>query len=198
MLCYVKKILKYFADVLCIFLLLIFLGCYHAPKETGAYLDGNHGNQYWKMVEDCGYEHCYPKVDYLQSTTMTVRLELTNEKWKGENFFIVRIHFMDVREPLIFKPSKVDFNLKSGKLLKAKALNCAYTIWNVEYLRSYIAIKEPLTINKEGCYLFFFDHPILSAKDELIMDLRQAVTIGGKETDIPVVIFRRMKTDGGS
>jgi hypothetical protein len=159
-------------------------GC-RTQLEKRAFIDDS---AQWKIIDECSY--CYPIVDLLKSNIMTMRLEFHNDDQKGK-FFIVKSHFINTSKPCKFIPSKIKAKLREGEILKQKAFACSYTIWETNYLRSHSPLKEPIMIEKEGCYLLFFDHSPLSINDELILDMKEAVIMDEKNVDIPLIYFKK-------
>jgi hypothetical protein len=165
--------------------LFVVSGCLSAlQKQFRAYIDDD---SRWKLVEGCSSEQCYPKVDYLKSADMTIKIEF-DRHYKGD-FFIIRTWFTEAARVCSYTPSGVTVQLKDGHTLFPKVLKCSNTIWDIHNLRSYSSIEEPVFINKRECFLLFFDHPIPLLYDVFTMNMKQALTVNGEQIDVPLIRF---------
>ncbi len=147
-------------------------------------------NQTWKMTEKCADEDCTMNVDFLTGKTMTVRVELDNDA-QTKKFFIIRMEFTAVRNQGIYKPAAVALRLDDKETLKPKVFSCYYTIADLNYLRERPSLEGSFPVNKLDCYLLFFDHPALSAGNNAVLHLDNALMVNNKRMEIPPITFKK-------
>jgi len=162
------------------------LSCSPVQKEIRAYTDQNPD---WKMVENCGYERCYPMVDFL--TGQDIALEVIFDENKKQQFFIIRTTFTSVNIQFQFNTSNVVVTTENRERLKPKGFTCSYTIANLRYLRSKPFLQGEIPVKPGDCYLLFFDHPAPPKDEELTMDMNEALTANGKPIGMPLIRFRK-------
>ena len=82
-------------------------------------------------------------------------------------------------------------HLGNGELLKPKAFTCFYTISDLEYLRSRPSLEETFSVNKQDCYLLFFDHPPLKTGEEAVMNINDALALQGRRMNVPLIHLKK-------
>lgn len=174
--------------IICIILpisLSYFVSCSGPEKEIRAYIEEN---PHWRMVEQCGYEHCGPKVDFLTAENFSIRLEgdrLNNE------YVIIRISFERKPIDLIYL-SRVVATLDGEKLQKPRIFTCPFTRWELSYLRNAQVLQDPESIEvSHGCFLVFFDHPVPNNFREITLDFNDSVKFGERTIEVPLIHFRK-------
>ena len=170
--------------------LLSISGCASTPviqKEMRAFIERTPS---WNVSEKCGYEPCAPMVDFLTRKNMAIRIEFDNDP-QTKQFFMIRTEFITVRDQSRYNVSNITLLLNKRDTLKPKVFTCYYTIWDLQYLRERPSMDGPLPIQKQDCYLLFFDHAALSANDEAILNLNDAITEKGLHIDVPLIHFKQ-------
>lgn len=157
------------------------------PKEIRVSIEQNPA---WKLDEKCGDDDCTTLITMLTGKNMSIRVELDHDR-QTKQFFIIRTEFTSIKYQAQYTPSNISVKLMSGETLKPKVFTCYYTISDLEYLRSRSALHGSFPLNKQDCYLLFFDHPSLGAGDTAIMDMNEAFTMSGKRMDVPLVRFQK-------
>jgi hypothetical protein len=165
-------------------------GCTPAAKIQKEIRVSIEQNPDWKIAEKCADDDCTMLVDFLAGKNMTIRVELDNDP-QTKLFFIIRTEFTALKYQAQYTPANIRVRLKSGEILKPKVFTCFYTISDLEYLRARPSLDGSFLLNKLDCYLLFFDHPALTAGDEVVMNMNEAFTINGKGLDVPLVRFRK-------
>jgi hypothetical protein len=171
-------------------LLLYICGCAPAVsvhKEIRASIERD---PYWKIQEKCGDDDCTVLVDFLTGKDMTIKIEFDNDQ-QTKRFFIIRTDFTSVTTQAQYNPTNSVAKLSTGETLKPKAFTCYYTINDLEYLRARPSVEGSFPVRKSDCYLLFFDHPILSEKDELILNLNDVFSVSGKRLQVPQIRFKK-------
>ncbi len=184
-----KQLVKYPLFVSLFFSSIVLLQGCSLPvrqKDFRAYADDS---STWKMVEHCGYENCEPIVDFLTSEDLAIRLEFDNDD-RTQHFFGIRTSFVPISAQYEFNPSTITVKLKNGEVLKPRAFTCAYTIWDLNYLRTTQSLQGSLPVKLNTCYLLFFDHEQLSFTDDADMSINDAITSNGVSLGIPLIHFR--------
>lgn len=149
----------------------------------------------WKMSENCADDDCSVLVDYLSSNDLTFKIEFDNDQ-QTKHFFIIRTDFTVVKKSQVqYNPTKSVVKISTGETLKPKAFTCYYIINDLEYLRSRSPLEGSFPVKKSDCYLLFFDHPVLSGKDEVVLNLDEALSIAGKRLDVPLIHFKKTTTN---
>ncbi len=143
------------------------------------------------MMENCGYEGCYPMVDFLTGKHLSIRIQ--SENHEKSNIFLILTDFM-VKGKGYFKldPSRFVLDLTNGKILIPKVIPCSGTLYDLSYLRSVPGLEGPIVIeDKRGaCVRLFFDEPPPTVEETFILRIA-GVTMRGEPVDIPEVIFRK-------
>ncbi|HUL01217.1 MAG TPA: hypothetical protein VLX29_10235 [Nitrospirota bacterium] len=165
-------------------------GCASAPiaqKEIGAFIEPTPG---WTMVKKCADEECALMVDFLKSNSTTIRIEFDNDR-QAKQFFIIRTEFITVRNQCRYNLSDITVQLNHRDTLKPKVFSCYYTLWDLQSMRNRPSLEGSMLLNKEECYLLFFDHAALSDNDEAVLNINDAFTILGSHVDVPLVHFKK-------
>jgi hypothetical protein len=159
-----------------------------------AYL--NERDKFWKI--DHPHEQTTGiTTGLLKSEGLTVKIDFFRDKEK--RYFYITTKFIEVKEPLEYKPSLITLKLPNGNVLYGKALSCYNKNWDFESLRLYPSVQEPIKIEKEEryhmvgkpCYALFFDCPPPPVKDDIIMFINKAIVLKDGELYIPPIYFRK-------
>jgi hypothetical protein len=160
-------------------------GCSVHKKEFRAYIGSNSD---WMMEERCGYEGCYPIVDFLKGKNITIRLEL------GKDYYNKYVTMLAV---LIPSKDSINFNVNNiyidmnNSHLKAKVLNCYSPNRRPNYLWTEPSLSGAVNITEPGCFLLFIDHPTPLTADEVILDFHNAIEVNGDNVNVPIIYFKR-------
>jgi len=179
---YFKK--SIYVTLICIVCLCI--SCVHPHREYKAYI----GNKTpaWQMIENCGYEGCYPLVDILIGNDMKVRFDFY--RIQNGKLIFVKFTFLEVAEGLSFNPAKISAVLDGKNHLQVRGFKCRDAIWDLRILKSMPAIQTPVKIAKNDCYLIFIDYQELN--EELIaMNIDNALTLNKRNINVPIINFKR-------
>lgn len=182
---------------LSIIIVLTASGCSIPVKEIRAFIDEDPD---WKIVERCGFEHCYPIVDYLTGKELIVRLEVNNEE---DNFYTIYIQFRDLanvplntktKRSLEFQPSKLIALLDAKKPLNFelyKSLN--YYMKNKQIV---VTSFPPGPISLETDYFIglLFRSPYPAEAKEITLNMNDALTSNGVPIRIPIIHFRKFSS----
>ena len=152
------------------------------PKSVATIRENND----WKIIEDCGYENCYPLVDFITSKDLQVRIEAHNKT--NKDFFIITIAFQgDTKDEYEVDPYGFSLRFKNEKLIP-KAFTCSYTIWNRQYLMNTDPLVGIISIKENSCYLLFFDRPPPPVEDNFSFCIEGLYKQGNREF-FPEIIF---------
>jgi|GEM_PF-4578374 len=146
----------------------------------------------WGMDKRCDDMYCHLIIDFFVSKDMEFGVKFRKDM--EQQFFTVRVDFESVRNLFQFSPSKVTVRLSNGQVLKAKAFTCAYTIRDIDYLRSHPSLPDGIPLKgsrASDCFLLFFDYPGPPIEDELTIEMNEALTSNGMPTGIPLIHFRK-------
>jgi len=187
-----RSVLIFHRSFKLLFLLLLPLvfGCTTTAKISNEILVSMENNPDWKMVEKCGDEDCNAMANFMTSKNMTIKITLDNDS-QTHQFFIIRTDFTVIKYQAQYTPSNIDVTLNNEEMLKPKVFNCYYTISDLEYLRSRPSLEGSFPVNKLDCYILFYDHPALSEKDEVVMNMNDALSVSGNQLAIPLIHFRK-------
>jgi len=164
---------------------LCFCGCARVSRPTS--IASIQDNEYWKIVEGCGYENCYPLVDYLLGNGLQIRIEPSPEE---KELFIIRLNFLSTtNSELVFNPTAVKVK-HSNKVLIPKPFTCSYTMWDKKYLRDAMPLTGKIPISKNSCFLLYFDVLPPSIEDTFSIDIH-GLYYGNQEVIIPEVVFNK-------
>ena len=169
---------------------LLLLGSLHGCIRTDHVISRPTIRDYsgWKMIENCGYEHCDPLVDFLTTEDVSIRIESLNDA--PRTIFVIRVLFIPKnRNEVAFNPSVVSVKRADGRTLAAKGLPCR-TIFDISHLRSARPITGPVQIDKLDCFYLFFDSPPPSVEEEFTLKLAGVIR-KGQALEVPDIIFRK-------
>jgi len=165
-------------------LLLPLLSCGGAPLEIRAFIDNN---PKWKMLENCGYQGCYPMVDFLTSEVATIRIEY-DEGYHKEDFNI-KIFISELHQPLSFNPSKLKARFVNDIELMPKGVRFGL---DKNQMRANPSLQESVLLKKYDGFHLFFDHSALVVGDGFTLDFNNAFTLNGIPVDVPVIYLKRI------
>ncbi len=172
-------------------------------------------NNNWEIYDQCGYEGCYPKVDFLEGEGFEMRIEAFNGTDK-RNLLSITIDIMTVRKDLFWiEPSKI-FIVYKDNVIYAKPIDCYVDPKNIdkyksplfnlkEYYRSSDSIKGCYPINKDSyvkgfngrtCIILFFDISPPSVEEEYDFFIK-GLKKEGKEISVPKITFKPAVRRGG-
>ena len=135
------------------------------------------------------------KLDFLKSKNMTIWLRFSNQgKW-----FDIDTKFIEITDPIEFSSSRISLKLSNGEVVTGKAISCYNRDWDLESLRLYSSVTEPVNIEivkkydvkAQPCYSLFYDRPAPSVDEEFIMYMNDAFTANGKNISLPPIHFRK-------
>jgi len=143
----------------------------------------------WKTVRKCSSEGCYPLVNYFTRGDVSIGIESRNDV--KEKVFLISTHFLvSNKVEFTFDPSLATVELADHTVLRAKGFTCSYTIADVNYLGSTPPLTGQISIQKNDCFLLFFDAPPPRVEEQFVLKFN-GVTKRGQPFDIPEVIFRK-------
>ncbi len=113
--------------------------------------------------------------------------------------FLISVEFIELKAPVDFTPSRITLRRNNGEILRAKAISCYNKKWDLENVRLYPPIVEPVHVDKEDryhmvgkpCYTLFFDYPVPPVEEEFILFMNDAFTSNSIKMDIPLIYFRK-------
>lgn len=189
----------------------IFVGCAVPQKEFRAHMIEENPN--WKMLENCGYESCNPKVDFLAADEIKVRVEF--DKDSRDKTLSVLSGFFPANEGFAFDPTIVRFKINNREIITPRVFPCGFTEEEVNkldslfksvrgdpnrhpdkekaneiflgFLRSRPTYQGAVNLSKHPdfeCFLFFFEHPAPEGVEEMIMDMGEGLTQNGKPVKV--------------
>ncbi len=162
-------------------------GCHVPQKEFRAEI-GNTSK--WKMVEKCGYEHCYPMVDFLTSNEVTMRLELARDDKR--RFFVIQACPTSENKGIELIPSNITARINAGPILTPKVFGSENFRWDLRYLQNQSSLLGifPVTATP-SCYWLFFEKQPITENDRIEVIFTEAITLEGKAIDTPTVEFKK-------
>jgi hypothetical protein len=167
--------------------LLVLSACGTANQSSyGPTIRGASG---WNLAQECGYEHCYPLVDFLSREDVSLRIELL---WGNrEKFpFLILIRFDEKRKgDFTFDASLSTVKFDDGRILQPKGLSCSGTFTNFSYLRSTPGVQGAISAMKSACFYLFFDRPLHRVDEQFTLTL-EGVTKRREPVKIPEIVFR--------
>jgi hypothetical protein len=167
------------------FVISIMSGCSVHKNEFRAYIGSNSD---WIMEERCGYEGCYPIVDFLKGKNITIRLELGKDYFN--KYFTMLAVIMPSSESIQFNVDDIDIEMNNNHF-KAKVLNCYSPNRQPNYLWDEHSLSGSVKITEQGCFLLFIDHPTPLTADEVILDFHNAIEVNGNNVNVPLIHFKR-------
>ena len=173
----------------------------------------------WKLTEECGYEGCYPLVDFIEGPDVRIRIEVSNGK-RAKGAFTTTLFFIIAGQDLLtISPSKIYVEFSDGNKFYAKPFKCGslefhdylqrikyiektgdYSLDSFNFSEYYRSIARPMPDSvsitesyPDGklyrCVTLFFDTPPPS-EDIIFQLIIQGVEKFGKEIMIPRITFR--------
>lgn len=167
-----------------IFFANITTGCANQQREYRAYIDPVPN---WQMKETCGFEGCYPMVDVLVGSKMSVRFDFY--KIQNNQLIFALLRFLDTNNDIIISPENIAATINNGNKLPVKTFMCAETVWDLKALRSMSPITKPIQTKKNDCLLVFFDYQQLGGQS-ISMDMGKAFTTNARAMNVPTIYFR--------
>ena len=168
-----------------VFSLAISFGCrelHEASRPTTA------ENPEWKLIEDCGYENCYPLVDYLVGKDIKIRIDPFNEP-VVDYFRIPLIFIPNNKNVFTFNPSMTTVTFKNGNKVNAKGF--FRITGGLNYLRSAPSLQGSIPLDKnEVSVNLFFDVPQPSMDEEFILTIK-GLSRSGEPVNVPDLHFRK-------
>lgn len=163
----------------------IMSGCSVNKNEFRAYIGSNSD---WIMEERCGYEGCYPLVDFLKWQNLTIRLELGKDFYN--EYFTMLAVLRPSKESINFNVDNISIDMNNSRF-KAKVLNCYAPNRQPNYLWTEPSLSGSVNITERGCFLLFIDQPTPLTADEVILDFHNAIEVNGNNVNVPIIYFKR-------
>lgn len=145
----------------------------------------------WRMEEKCGYEGCYPLVDFLIGKGIEVRIEAENRKF-DKSIFTITVDFY-TPETLCYQYTK---SLSTVTLSDGRSILAKDSICNDNMARTYMNLKEPLQLHgpvhngqRSDCFRLYFDAPAPSTEETFTLKLRGLESCRGSSIDFPELHF---------
>jgi len=174
--------------------------CATPQREYRAYINKAPN---WQMQEVCGYEGCYPMVDFLVGNKMSVRFDFD----KYDPVIQIRLNFLDINDDVVINPGEITATISNGNKIQVKTFRCrddlkivpqkpcrnffgcADTHWELKISPSTHPITEPIHIKKDDGLLVFFDYQQLDGQT-IAMEIDKAFTTNSRAMDVPIIYFR--------
>lgn len=167
-----------------IFFANITTSCATQQREYRAYIDQVPS---WQMKETCGFEGCYPMVDVLVGSKMSIRFDFY--KIQNNQLIFSLLRFLDTNDDIIINTKNITATINSGNKLPVKTFRCADAVWDLKVLRSMPPIIKPIQIKKNDCLLVFFDYQQFGDQS-IAMDMDKAFTTNSRAMAVPTIYFR--------
>jgi hypothetical protein len=159
-------------------ILLSSFGCVKPKRDVRAFAEPAIK---WKMIEKCGYQRCYPMVDYLVGPDGSIRIEVIDNM----RFYLVRIEFSSFKEPLELYTNKVK-GIAGSTIVNPKVFYCNSMPYDYA-MRAAVGVNKNIKINKNDCFIFLFDSSEFLAEKFVTLDMTEALSVRDKVLDIPIV-----------
>lgn len=181
-----KQILRIFTVLPLCFLL---TSCYHRPEAVS--VASIAPSTEWRLEPNCGYEGCYPLVDFLVSEDLKVRVEPRNSKKEG--ICTVAVTFITPETAkYTFAPSDSRLNFQNGRSETSHDFTCSYTIYSKDSFNSENYLKKTIDLKgyvhkgwRYDCFILYFDTTPPDIEDLFSLDVR-----GLEKNGMPVVLPR--------
>lgn len=189
---YYIQAIKYYLHVgtLLCFIIFPIIGCAAQQKEFRAFIDNN---TEWKLVESCGYEGCYPKVDFLTYKDIALRIEFDTIDHK---YNVVRIIFESGANSLTFSPYKIYTEVNGIQVIN-KVLYSSNPNRKSDYLSSEQGLSDDHAISGAKGYLIILNFPV-TQKEVVTIKLNNALRLNGKQLNLPAINFKRVSSGSGN
>jgi hypothetical protein len=145
----------------------------------------------WRMEERCGYEGCYPLVDFLIGKGIEARIEAENHKFDKSIFTMVVTFATPENVCYRYTRSLSYVTLSDGRSVRAEDLGC-----NDNMARVYANLKEPFQLQgpvhkrqRYDCFRLYFGIPAPSTQEPFTLQLRGLETCNGSPVDFPDLHF---------
>lgn len=186
-----KRTLHVFTALLLCFLL---SSCYHRPEVVS--VASIAPSEEWRVEPNCGYEGCYPLVDFLISKDLKVRVEPGNSKREG--ICTVAVTFITPESAsYAFVPSDSRLNLQNGRSETSHDFTCSRTIYSKNTFKSENYLNKPIELNgyvhkgwRYDCFILYFDIFPPEIEDSYGLDIRGLVK-DGMPVALPYVHFSK-------
>jgi hypothetical protein len=180
-----KPLYNIFQSVLLIAAISHIVGCKIPQKEIRAYIDFN---PHWKMIENCGYQGCYPMLDFLTGKEATIIFEFD----KNKPYSVIKITFLSLSDKqIIFDPTYVSLTLSNSEVIKVKVFSTLDPTWYLQDISTSPSLKSPISVKEYDNYLIFFDYTTAVLDKELILDIDNSLSSKGKPLGVPLIYFRK-------
>lgn len=182
-----KQILRAFTALqVCVLL----ASCYHRPEAVS--VASIAPSTEWRVEPNCGYEGCYPLVDFLVSKDLKVRVEPRNSKREG--ICTVAVTFITPESAsYTFTPSDSILNFENGRSKTSHDFTCSYTIYSKDSFNSDNYLKKSINLKgychkgwRYDCFILYFDTMPPETEDSFSLDIR------GLEKDGVAVVLPRV------
>jgi hypothetical protein len=147
----------------------------------------------WQIVERCGYEGCYPLVDYLIGKGIQVRVKAENDLHDKRIFAIVVDYSLPEKSCYQYRKSLSILSLSDRRSLLSKDSFC-----NGIMAESYANSTQPFQLHgpvhkgeRSDCFRLHFDVPAPSTEDTFTLKLRGLETCDGTPVEFPELHFSR-------
>jgi hypothetical protein len=159
--------------------------CATQEKEYRANI---YDNSNWSMFEDCGYEGCYPKVDFIKQNGLIIRIELDKINLSQ---YIARIMFVTNNYLLEINPSNISIETDSLLTNSIKLLGSNKNR-KPDYLLNEQSLSGTYKTNDIQNILVVFNYS--SAKDGMFkLKFNDALMLNGKVIMVPTVYFKKTR-----
>jgi len=143
------------------------------------------------MEERCGYEGCYPLVDYLMGKGIEVRVKAENDLHDKRIFTISLDYSLPEKSCYQYRKSQSVVTLSDRRSLLAEDSFC-----NDIQAGSYGNTKEPFQLHgpvhkgqRSDCFRLYFDTHAPSIEDTFTLKLRGLETCDGTPVEFPDLHF---------
>jgi len=147
----------------------------------------------WRIEKRCGYEGCYPLVEYLIGKGIEVRIEAENDKFDKSIFTIVARFHTPENLCYRYRQSLSLVTLSDGRNFRAKDRICND---NMARVYAHTNINEPFQLRgpvhkgqRSDCFRLYFDTPTPSTEELFTLQLRGLETCSGSPVELPNLHF---------
>jgi hypothetical protein len=173
-------------------------------------------NPFWEIHEECGYENCYPLVDFLVGEGIKIRLESFNGNLAGDVFEIYIVIITDKKDLYHINPSNIYIKLANNDVIYAKPIDCSRSDEEIkvlsskdfnalDYLRSAKPIIGEVAVSNgdvsgekwHKCIELFFDIIPPPAEEEFYLML-DGLSKNGVKVKVPKIHFMPSTRRGGA
>jgi hypothetical protein len=178
----------------CLLICPLLSSCSHRPEVVSVASIATSSD--WRVEPTCGYEHCYPLVDFLVSKELKVRVEPENKNKDG--IFTILVQFITPESSnYFFNPSTSSLKLMNEGPITSHDFPCSGTIYSSTTFKSENYMKKPIKLDgyvhkgwRYDCFRMYFDAYAPRAEEAFALKI-QGLEKDGAPVAIPPVHFSK-------